>query len=221
MLATHPKTGKPIRIMKSDASIWKNSKTLLYLQNNSLSKDTWQRYDTIAAGVDKRVLSWNPTIIILTEDSPAVQKWLQTPLAKSTKFILLTAEIVESALKEDFNVSSLGNVMCLEELSIMYPFIGAAWDTTIEDAVICAAIIFRYNRLIGVTSTDRLTNSVCNNISLSISEFSTSLKPSPLVLIQQYYKPKQTIRQKELYKCLKNNLECPYVDSIILFVESC
>ena len=175
MLATHPKTGKPIRIMKSDASIWKNSKTLLYLQNNSLSKDTWQRYDTIAAGVDKRVLSWNPTIIILTEDSPAVQKWLQTPLAKSTKFILLTAEIVESALKEDFNVSSLGNVMCLEELSIMYPFIGAAWDTTIEDAVICAAIIFRYNRLIGVTSTDRLTNSVCNNISLSISEFSTSL----------------------------------------------
>jgi len=224
MLARHPRTGKEIRIMKSDVSIWKNRKTLVHMKvgpEATEKVDLWRRYDIAISGVDPILLAWEPQIVILTEPSLSVTKWLSTQAARDTRFILITSKIVDGIGDDGFQKLGLGNVMCLEEFSDMYPFLGSDWKGTVEDALINAAIVFRYTRLIGLTrnsAIDRLSELQLDKITLTVEE--TCDPPEPLVLIQQYYTPPNTQRSKELYKCLKKNIENPLIDSIIVFVES-
>ena len=219
MLATNPKNGKQIRIMKSDASIWKDSKTLTYMKDPySKDKKHWKRWDILVTSIAPEFLSWNPDIVLLTEESPEANLWLQTEKAKKTRFILVSLKAIKT-LSSKFDVSSLGNVICLEEFESMYPFLGQPWDGTLEDAIMCATIIFRYNRLIGIPPGHaRLQKLKFSDFKLSV--FPEHKAPEPLVLIQQFYKPTDKTREKELKKCLEMNLKCDFIDQIILFVES-
>jgi hypothetical protein len=220
MLARNPKTGGQIRIIKSDASIWKNSKTLVWMKEPFCeTMNKWKRWDILVVGTNPELLKWNPDIVVLSENDVASRSWLKTPQAKASRFILLTITIVASLAKESFDVSTLGNVLCLEEYASIYPFLGPTWDGTIEDAIICASLVFRYNRIIGIKPEHpRMKLLAFDKVNLTLIE--SCKEPEPLVLIQQYYKPKETVRAKELYKCLKNNLECQYIDKIILYLES-
>ena len=218
MLAKNPKTGANIRIMKSDASIWKNRKTLVWKKeapSSAADVMKWSRWDIVIHGLD--LIAWNPDIVVLTDYSPAIHAWLKTKAAKAVRFILISSNIVNT-IGNSFQTVDLGNVLCLEELSSMYPFLGSTWNGTFEDAIVCAAIIFRYTRLIGIDDHLRLRTTQINNLVLSLEE--SSSPPEPLVLIQQYYTPPQSKRAKELYKCLSKNLECPFIDTIILCMES-
>jgi hypothetical protein len=109
--------------------------------------------------------------------------------------------------------------MCLEEFHQTHPYLGTEWTGTIEDAIMCLTIIFRYNKLIGIQpGHERLTKVLFNDLKLTVLEKHT--EPEPLVLIQQYYKPNDKKRETELRKCLTKNIECEFVDKIFLFVES-
>lgn len=221
MIARNPNTGGTIRIMKSDSSVWKNRKTLVYKKDPPVSNselESWKRWDIVISDINPSLLSWNPQIVVLTDDSPSVHTWLRSNLAKSIQFILISLKIVDSFGSDEFYSLQLGNVICLDEFASMYPFIGSEWDGTIEDAIISTAIVFRYSRLIGIKYTNERLKNLKLNASLSIEE--SSPPPEPLVLIQQYYVPTQSKRAKELYKCLVKNLECKYVDKIILCMET-
>ena len=220
MLAIHPKTGNKIRLMKSNSSIWKNRKTLVWMKEPPTSETArWTRWDIAVDSLDPKILEWNPQIVILINEIHNTVKWLQTPAAKNTRFILLSRNVVNSIGEEKFQKFGLGNILCLEEFSEMYPFLGPAWNGTIEDALMCASIIFRYQRLVGLKSGDpRLSNVLLDSISLKVME--TCEPPEKLVLIQQYYKPSESVRLKEIDKCLKKNIENPLIDCIYLFVES-
>jgi hypothetical protein len=217
MFATNPKNGKQIRIMKSDTSTWKNSKTLVWMkQPFSKSKMRWKRWDILVTSVD--LLQWNPDILLLTEETPESNAFLKSPLAKNLRFILVSLKAIKTLKSEDFDVSSLGNVICLEEFKSMYPFLGPEWSGTVEDAILCATIVFRYNRLVGLNpKQERLQNLRFNDLKLEILE--SCEEPEPLVLIQQFYKSTDKKRDKELQKCLKQNLENEFVDEILLFTE--
>jgi len=221
MFATNPKTGGKIRIMNSDASIWKDSKTLTYM-NQPFSKDKrrWKRWDILVTSVKPEFLLWKPDIVLLTEETPESNAWLKIEKARKVRFILVSLKAIKTLSKE-FDVSSLGNVICLEEFDSMYPFLGPAWNGTLDDAIMCAAVVFRYNRLIGMglsSTHTRLQNLRFKDLKLSVLETHTG--PEPLVLIQQYYKPADKSREKELKKCLEMNLKCDFIDEILLFVES-
>lgn len=220
MIATNPKTGKPIKIIKSDTSIWKNSKTLVWMKEPySKDKNQWRRWDILVTSVEPRFLLWNPDIVLLTRQTRDSNTWFKSEHAKKVRFILVSLKAIASLKSEGFDVSTLGNVLCLEELESIYPFLGSQWDTSLEDAILCAAIIFRYNKLIGLNPDHpRLNKVIFTGLKLSIHE--THKAPDPLVLIQQYYKPANKQRAKELYKCLSKNLECKYIDKILLFMES-
>ena len=222
MLATNPKNGKPIRIMNSDASIWKDSKTLTYMKDPySADKKRWKRWDILVTSVDPGFLAWKPDIVLLTEESSEANLWLKTEKAKKIRFILVSLKAIKTLTSQGFDISALGNVICLEEFESMYPFLGAPWDGTLEDAIMCATIIFRYNRLIGLANTAghaRLQKLTFSDLKLSV--FLEHAEPEPLVLIQQLYKPADKSREKELKKCLEMNLACDFIDQIILFVES-
>ena len=220
MLATNPKNGKQIRIMNSDASIWKDSKTLTYMKDTySKDKKRWKRWDILVTSAAPEYLAWKPDIVLLTEESPAANLWLKIEKAKKVRFILVSLKAIKTLNSEGFDVSTLGNVICLEEFESMYPFLGQPWDGTLEDAIMCATIIFRYNRLIGLAPGHaRLQKVTFSDLKLSV--FETHKAPEPLVLIQQLYKPADKTREKELKKCLEMNLACDFIDQIILFVES-
>ena len=147
MFATNPKNGKQIRIMNSDASIWKDSKTLTYMKDPySKDKKRWKRWDILVTSVTPEYLAWKPDIVLLTEESSEANLWLKTEKAKKTRFILVSLKAIKTLTSEGFDVSTLGNVICLEEFESMYPFLGQPWNGTLEDAIMCATIIFRYNR---------------------------------------------------------------------------
>jgi hypothetical protein len=219
MYATNPNNGKTIRVLKSEASIWKNRKTLVYRTAPPTSKAEaalWIRWSTIVEGVDPSLMAWHPQIVILREDSPSVRAWLATRAANQVRFILISSEIV-SKMGGAFEQLNLGNLICLEEMSTMYPFLGQPYTGTVEDAVLCAAIMFRFSRILGLKDRGRLNDLT---IQTTITVDPSYKAPEPLVLIQQYYVPPQAKRSKELYKCLVKNLESPFVDKIILCMES-
>ena len=220
MLARNPKTGGTIRLMRSNSSVWKNRKTLVWMKEPpSENGGRWKRWDIAIEGVDPKLLLWDPQLVVLRDDSPEVHAWLGTPEAKDVRFILISSKIVESIGEEIFGGFGLGNVLCLEEFSVMYPFIGPDWNGTMEDALVSASIVFRYQRLIGVKGGhSRLSEALLKPIKLELLEVADL--PEPLVLIQQYYKPPQQSRAKELEKCLIKNLDNPLIDTIYLFVES-
>jgi hypothetical protein len=222
MFATNPKNGKQIRIMKSDTSIWKDTKTLVWMKEPySKNKNRWKRWDVLVTSVDPGFLKWNPDILLLTEESKETNDFLKTPAAKNIRFILVSIHALKTLNSEGFDVSSLGNVICLEEFKNIYPFLGTEWNGSLEDAILCATIIFRYNRLIGLKATeaeDRLKKLRFTDLKLEILERHGG--PEPLVLIQQLYKSSNKARDKELQKCLKKNLENEFVDEILLFTES-
>ena len=223
MLARNPKTGAEIRVMKLDTSIWKDMKTMVWMKEGPDSYGTdaklWRRLDIVVVGVSPKLMTWSPQIVVLTEPSPEVHAWLATKAAKNVRFILISSKIVDSIGDDAFQNFELGNVLCLEEFVSMYPFLGSEWDGSAEDAIINAAIVFRYTRLVGVKpGHKRLEQLNMNDVILNLEE--SSKPPEPLVLIQQYYTPSNKQRSKELYKCLKMNIDNPLIDRIILFVES-
>lgn len=226
MLATNPKTGGTIRLIKSDASVWKNRKTLVWMKDPpSHVKDAmrWKRWDIAIEGVDPKLLAWNPQIVVIREDTPAVRKWLHQKEAKEVRFILISSKIVEVIGNSAFKKLGLGNVLCLEEFAEMYPYLGDDWSGTMEDALINAAVVFRYQRLIGIaeaekSTIDRMSNLLIKPVILEICE--SCEPPEPLVLIQQYYKPREAVRAVEIDKCLKKNLENPLIDKVYLLSES-
>lgn len=221
MFATNPKNGKQIRIMKSDASVWKDSKTLVWMKDPySKDKKRWNRWDILVTSVEPEFLRWNPDILLLTEETAEANAFLKTQKAKAIRFILVSNKALKTLNGEGFDISSLGNVICLEEFENMYPFLGPAWSGSVEDAILCAAIVFRHNRLIGVQSSkteERLKKLRFNDLKLEILE--THVGPEPLVLIQQLYKSPNKARDKELQKCLRKNVENPFIDEILLFTE--
>lgn len=220
MFTTHPKTGATIRLMKSESSIWKNRKTLVWMKEPpTVQTARWARWDIAVNGLDPNLLAWKPQMVVLINETPAATKWLQTPAAKNTRFILVSRNLVNYIGEDKFQGFGLGNVLCLEEFSEMYPFIGPSWDGTVEDALLCASIIFRYQRLVGIKSENtRLSKVLLDPLALKVTE--TCEPPEPLVLIQQYYKPLQALRAREIDRCLAKNLQNPLIDQIYLFIES-
>jgi hypothetical protein len=216
MLTRNPKTGAIIRVLKSEASCWKNRKTLVWL--NKVSGPHIDRWDTAWVGLEGlEKLSAMPTMLFLLEATAETQAWLRTPAAKEARFLFVTNALVEAIGVETFGSLGLGNVLCLEELNTMYPFLGAVWNGTSEDAIIVAALIFRYSRIVGIAGSERPTSMP---LEANLDFVESGIAPEPLALITQFYKPAQNRRAKELTKCLKKNLENPLIDKIVLFVDS-
>lgn len=211
MYAQHPKTGATIRVMKSDASLWKNRKTLVW--TDTIEMDVRGRWDTVRVGPGPA------DFVILKSTDEASMNWLQTQRAKQVRFILLTRKIVDAFGEEKFQSLQLGNVLCLEELHQMYPYLGSEWDGSSEDAILIAAVLFRFSFVLGLDKNLNRLSNLPLSVNITLVPASEAKAPEPLVLIQQYYKPPQAKRARELRKCLKRNIENPFVDKILLFME--
>jgi len=212
MWGAHPKTGKPIRILQTDTSISKDRKTIVWL-GPDIPTGTWNRWEVGA--LSRTYLTPSTTILVLCDPLTATADadWIRTGAWKNLTMILAARDTLnilgENALKE----MGVGNMICLEEVGDIYPFVGNAWDGTTNDAALIASILLRMNRAFGVNPSPLRSETM---IKASI----TPLPEPQLWLINQFYRPEKTKRAREISLCLEKNVACPLIDKIVLLNET-
>ena len=220
MLAQHPKTGKPIRIMRSDASLWRSQKTMVWLQEQDASI-AWDRWDAVAIGLPD-IVKWKEAkkhleYIVLLDTSDETVEWFLAMKPEEYRMIFISRELVFRIGEAKFRQLRIQNIICLEEIHKLYPYIGSAWDGSKEDLVLQIASLMRTSKVAGLEQKDytRLSYYKSVNIDLEI----VSGAPRQLWYITQYYIPEKARRAKEIRKCLEMNLQNPLIDKIVLLNE--
>jgi hypothetical protein len=186
----NPKTGKEIRILNTDASRWKDQKTLAFSSTVTPWDSVWTTHLEDGSPPTFRILLGKQSASSLKE-------------AKGSRYIF--TQHVDSQTKR------LGFIP-LEDLHLSFPQLGNEWDGTAEDAAAMIAQLFHYQRFFSKASPPRLTS--LHNISLH-----TSL-PEPLWLITQTYVSESKARTKEIDSCLKKNCENHLISGILLLNEA-
>lgn len=225
----HPKTGRPIKIMRSDASVWRNKKTIVWLKNQSNQsnnkKINWDRWETVCEGVDD-ILKWEQLkyridIVLLTDTDDKSLEWFKSISNNLTqyKIIFVTKEFVIKFGIEAFRELKPTNVICLEEIHQLYSFIKTQWDNTVEDAIMMIAILMRMACVSSDKSIETHRIEEMKETGYAISLLPSYKEPQELWFITQYYKPKNSNREREIRKCLDLNSKSQIIDKIVLLNE--
>jgi hypothetical protein len=221
MLARNPKTGAPIRILRSEASLSRTQKTLVWLKNQDPSI-AWDRWDTVCVGV-RDVQRWEEQgkevdFMLLMDSSQEEVDFFLSLDHVTYKMICIPKALVFAIGWQKFRSLQLSNVIVMEEAHLMYPYLGEEWDKTPDDGVLMMATILRMSRLIGMTenyTSNRLKQLAEKDIPIHLSNEA----PMPLWYITQYYKPEKTRRAREIKKCLEENVKCSVIDKVVLLNE--
>lgn len=230
MLAKHPITGKQIRIMKTDTQLHKDRKTAVWLNrypDTVENPQSFKRWMTATSSHKiaeewKSVLKSYPSVIVLTNPSESVNTWLSKKAPKQKTLLFLNRPVMENYGLERFSKEGFTNILCLEELSELYPYISRKYTPQDSDAlsVLYAFAVYRVHRVVGFSEEDKdikeFIESLKNMHKLIVEPFRN---PEPLWLIQQYFIPQKAKREREIKHCLQKNLECPFIDKILLLNE--
>jgi len=222
MQARHPKTGKMIRIMRSDASLWRSEKTLVWLQKQDPSI-SWDRWETLAVGLDD-ITTWlakgkRLDFVVLPDATQESADWYVNVNHANHRMFFISRELVFKIGEAKFRSMRISNVIILEEMDRMYPFVGAGWNETRDDAALLVSIVMRVARLSGFDGLDshpRYLHMKDHSMELA---FTKDELPKKLWFFTQYYKSDKGRRQKEIRKCLEMNVECSIIDKIVLLNE--
>lgn len=195
MLAYHPVSGKEIRVIQTDVSIWKDRKTIVYAENSRV-------YDTVFC-------SGSPTYRVQLE--PAGVADLQEA-SRNSRLLFLSNRALSMIGPEKFKTLGIENVLNMEELHNLFPHLGPEWDGTLEDAVVMIASLMRYKCLGGLKDTWSSRASTLGLIQVD------GAAPR-LWWLTQYYVPSNAKRRREIQTCLQRNSKSKLIDKIILLNE--
>ena len=198
MLAHHPRTGKEIRVIQTDAVVWRENKTLIYTAEPSI-------WDTVYDGLLSD--GTGPTFRLVLGRVEA-DEFKMT--ATKSKLVLLSKVALESIGPQTFKTLGVSNVIYLEEIHLMYPHLGEPWDGTKEDASVIMAGLLRYRKLAGAWSA-RAPLIGC------VKEDSA---PPRLWWITQFFKHGKSKRAAEIRKCLRENSKSRLIEKVLLLNES-
>lgn len=226
MFGTNPKTGKPIRILKSEASISRTLKTVLVLRPDFVPEHC-ERYERVCVGLHhyNALLSKAKDVdaIVLMDASPEEIAFVKAKELHQMKILFITRAIANAIGEKEFLALGLANVICLEEINQVFPFVSVQhpWNGTKEDALYLVALVLRANKLIGVDSQALFEERILANQAAGIClEIEKEGKLPELWLLTQFYRPEKSRREREIKKCLEMNLKCSIVDKMILLNET-
>jgi hypothetical protein len=220
MLAQHPKTGKPIRIMRSDASLWRSQKTLVWLQDQDPSVQ-WDRWDTLVVGL-AQLKKWRAAekridYLVLLDTEESTLNWFQSIQADDYRMIFISKDIVYKVGEAKFRQMKIQNIICVEEIPKLYPFLGPYWDGSQDDLVLLISGLMRSSCISGMKETASVRLDYYKSVNIDL-RFTEEI-PKELWFFTQYYVPEKNKRAKEIRKCLDMNLENPLIDKIVLLNE--
>ncbi len=234
MIARHPVTGKPVRVAKTETHIYKNQKTLAILRSDpSTVQDAqrFKRWETLAMDIPtaelwRPVLDVYPSAICVTQPTEDTVQWLREKAPREKQLLFLSKAVIAAYGREALATDKFVNVLCLEEFSQMYPHIQHQYESTESEAVTALSIgaFFRVARVVGFTPEELADETVATyaaklNTSYGLQTLPPST-PEPLWFLTQFYQSGKSRRQRELEKCLKKNIECEYIDGILLLTDS-
>ena len=217
MFAKHPITGKDIRIVQLETSFSKDKKTLVWMDAapQGEASAAWSRYDigatSVAAATSLAANGLTPDVVLCDNGHDETLAWLQAGRAKSARIVAVSRAFVEAIGMERLVALRMGNLVCLDEIHDMYPFVGAAWDGTRNDAQVLIVMILQSCRSFPLEPSTRQTR--------GLTLLPTVTPPQPLWLITQYYLPATPRRRDEIEACLKANLDCDAIDRVVLLNE--
>ena len=230
MLAQHPITGKPIRVLKTETHLYKNRTTVVWLRktpSETYAANRYARWSTITIGLDqlqlwKDALGSYPSAMVLLENTVDVQNWLLTEAPRHTSLIFTTRQVLETFGIQTLKDLNFSNLLAIEELGDVYPHLQVKLTPEMQqhEIVLSLSVLLRANRVVGFSKDEfkcQLAELYYDLYGLQNLE---SAVPEPLVYITQYYEPAKARRGRELLHCLKKNVECPYIDRIVLLNET-
>ena len=208
MYGTHHKTGKEIRLLQHTTTTWRDKKTLVWLNSSDDMSVPWNRYDVGCVG-SKNVEKVKADVVVCVEDEDV--EWIREKGFEKVRLLFASKKVLDQIGLPFFEEHKINNILCIDELNLLYTFIESEWDNTVNDACILVALTLRFGFTYPLQPSSRNTH----NLKVS----SELVKPQELYFITQYYIPEQSKRRKEINTCLYNNIENSYIDHIILMNE--
>ena len=233
MLAHHPVTGQPIRILRTDTQLSYDARTLCWVRATFRPSTRWSRWTTfLSEPTAFPVLCGSvPDIVYVTEWTEAWRPLLKTLMATPSDLLLVTRQSIYTEMeKEGFSWSQ---TLLLEDCEDMYPFLAepVRAEDPVEKVVISLAHILRFQRVAwaGRTTYPQTVRrqqdawKVCCK-EATVLEVPLDADAEAVVpacwLIQQYFKHPLPKRARELWTALERNCACPYVDRVLLLNET-
>jgi len=205
MISRHPTTGKPIKIIRSEATLSKNAKTLVWIEPTFEPSYRWSRWSTLLSDVKSFPVLQGmfPSLLILRTAEEAAL-W-STYTNEDT--VLIVTKIAEAALK-DCSLSCL----YISELNKQYPFLQDPVndESSLETIVKVLYTLFRFQKLVTAREI-----SFATKVSLDAKD---TVIPRT-IWISQYFQHPHPTRARELRECLERNIACSWVDQILLLTE--
>lgn len=217
MSAVHPVTGKQIRIIESEGCVWRDAKTLVWLDGTEEAAK-WNRYDVgvSSAKAFETVLSKGIEVDACVVLDDAGAEWIRSKSYKSVRIFAVSKTIIDEVGPEFFVKERIDNMVCLEDALELYPILQTAWNGTEADARLMLAILLQYKRTGPIDETKTSRGTVAKMYGLAII---SPAPPKPLYLITQFYTCPKPRRAQEIVQCLKMNAGCEYIDKIVLLNE--
>ena len=219
MYARHPKTGAPIRIMTSEGLVWRDAKTLVWLDADADPAVKWDRWDIGVASIEAwaalNAKGIKPDVVLLLGDEEAAAEWLRTGNWAEAQIVAAPKAVLDRIGLDALVALRVTNMLCLEECADLYPHIQQAWDGTEADAKCAISLVLHYRRTFPVTATESRA-AIATSLGLSLV---SCAHPAELILVTQYYVPEKAVRAREITACLANNAACKYIDRIVLLNE--
>ena len=232
MIAHHPTTGQPIRILQTETQIHASMKTLVWMRPTFKPSPRWTRWFGIVSEPAALELYQGAPLAVIVNGS--IDEWLPVlPTVchnKSDTLLVGPSAVVEALAKAGFTSE---RTLVLEDLMDGYPYLGepvTATDCT-EKIVLCLAHILHMNRVVwsSAVNRDELAFGVkaqldvwartCDGVLVQIPVDSDDSCIPQTWLIQQYFRHSSNRRHKEIMTCLEQNVACPYIDHILLMNE--
>ena len=202
-------------IINTRAAPIKNRRTLVHFTNQDVSHPKWSQWDGIVTSIEDYV-RWakktHITAAVLTEIA-AFEDLM--PLQQSYTYLFVPTELFTRFAIDQWKILNI-NVGLLENIHIDFPIVDKAWDGTHADAIACLALLLHYFQLVDCAGLSAQRADYLKQIGITLS---FGITPPHIWLLTQYFVHKTSKRAREIRQCLKNNLQCEYLDRIVLLNE--
>lgn len=206
--------------MESEGCVWRDAKTLVWLEWDAATLNKWNRYDIGASSVEVLKMLGQKGIAadVCVAIGPGSAEWIRGGGHKSVRIFATSKAVIDEVGPEFFVKERVANMICLDDALNLYPMLQVPWNGSEMDARLMVALILQYKRtgpLLGGACEARLGLATTYGLRVEAS----IAPPPPLYFITQFFVSPKARRYNEIVHTLQKNAECDYIDRIILLNE--
>lgn len=207
----------PPRLLTLTTPTVRNQRTLIWLQQHDpLIK--WNKWEAVVSSLEdyRRWDDLEARIVgmVLVDVPNHMESFVDElhEISKQVQLVLVSRSIL-SLKPEDFWVDNFDNLVCIDTIIELYPFLNLSWDGSLADGIAIFTHLCRYHRLVDVPVSETRMEA------MKPIQVLSNVVPQETWLITQFFRHTNPIRHAEILTCLQRNIECSYIDRIVLLNE--